>query len=295
MGEAAITKTSEAAAGTVEHYLTRVLAGEPESAPARLADALEALGYHILGDAPIEARRGARGLAARIHTSNNVLDYPVALNVAVKSASAGSARVTFYYRLKHPLLSASGRATLTREAEAVVALAALRAGRARCVACGSLAAAGSRFCRQCGAPSGRDEPSEFEVLRVTAGTCASFQLTTIGALLFLCATLATVAAWADWLGRGRVFAWVATALGVGAGIGLFAGLRRMYRTLHPSLDDAEHAPESGLMTGALSATRDLQPVVRARAVQGSLREQTTRHLRTPEEEDSAKTQELAEE
>lgn len=285
---------SSASSGGAEHFLTRVVAGEPESAAARLGEALETLGYHVLGGDPLEARRGARGLAARIHTSNNVLDYPVALSVAVKAASAGSARVTFYYRLKHPLLSASGRQTLTREAEAAVALAALRAGRASCVACGAEASAGSRFCRQCGAPAGRDEPTEFEVLRVTAGTCASFQLTTIGALLFLAATLAAVAAWLDWLGRAREFAWAALLLGALGWLGLFAGLRRMYRTLNPPELDAPASSATSLRARAQTPTRELD--ARQRPVQASLREGTTRLLEeTPaaRDADAAETQNLA--
>jgi hypothetical protein len=286
------SESSSSTTGAAEHYLTRVLAGEPESAAARLGEALETLGYHVVGREPVEARRGARGLAARIGTSNNVLDYPVALSVAVNPASAGSARVTFFYRLKHPLLSSGGRQTLTREAEAVVALAALRAGRASCVACGELAAAGSRFCRRCGAPAGRDEPSEFEVLRVTAGTCASFQLTTIGALLFLAATLAAVAAWVDWLGRARLFAWAAAALGALAWVGLFSGLRRMYRTLNPAYSDAPLSSSEAPRAFARRATRELderEPPAQALAPEG-----TTRLLAETPDAEAAETRNLSE-
>lgn len=287
-----VASSSSSSSGAAEHYLTRVLTGEPESAASRLADALETLGYHVFGGEPVEARRGARGLAARIGTSNNVLDYPVALSVATKPASAGSARVTFYYRLKHPLLSSGGRQTLTREAEAVVALAALRAGRAACVACGAQASAGSRFCRQCGAPSTRDEPSEFEVLRVTAGTCASFQLTTIGALLFLAATLAAVASWFDWLGRGRAFALAAAALGALGWAGLFAGLRRMYRTLNPTEADADTAsPHAAQRAFARRATHEIE--ARERPVQASPREGTTRLLEETPAREAAETRDLA--
>lgn len=285
--------SSPASGGAAEHYLTRVLTGEPESAASRLADALETLGYHVLGGELVEARRGARGLAARIGTSNNVLDYPVALSVAAKPASAGSARVTFYYRLKHPLLSSGGRQTLTREAEAVVALAALRAGRAACVACGAQASAGSRFCRQCGAPSGRDEPSEFEVLRVTAGTCASFQLTTIGALLFSIATLAAVASWLDWLGQSRAFALASAALGALGWIGLFAGLRRMYRTLNPSDSDAETvSPSPAPRDLARRPAREIE--ARERPVRPSMREGTTRLLEETPPREAAETRNLSE-
>lgn len=234
MSEDLLTVASDdpSASGTGEHFLTRNLIGDAESAPSRLAEALEQLGYYVLRQEPLQARRGARGMAAWIG-SNNVLNYSVALTVAVKPLSAGASRVTFCYALKHRLLSGSGRQTLTREAEAIIALAALRSASSACVACGATAASGSRFCRHCGTPAVWAEPAELEVLKVTAGMCAGYSRAALGAgalalsfLVLLLAGLTTTLSFKVMFG-----VMVATAL-LGWAL-LLTGLRRLHRTLNP--------------------------------------------------------------
>src|SRR5215510_15186416 len=46
-----------------DHDVTRIVAGDAESLRARLAGALEQMGYRVLNENPIQARRGASGLA----------------------------------------------------------------------------------------------------------------------------------------------------------------------------------------------------------------------------------------
>lgn len=48
-----------------DHDVPRIVAGDAESLRARLADALEQMGYRVLNENPIQARRGASGLAWR--------------------------------------------------------------------------------------------------------------------------------------------------------------------------------------------------------------------------------------
>ena len=82
-----------------DHDVTRIVAGDAESLRARLASALERMGYRVLNENPIQARRGARGLA-RSGCSQDILDYHRSLYIGLKSAGANSTRVTFAYTVK---------------------------------------------------------------------------------------------------------------------------------------------------------------------------------------------------
>jgi len=143
-----------------DHDVTRIVAGDAESLRARLAGALERMGYRVLNENPIQARRGASGLA-RSGCSQDILDYRRSLDIGLKSAGANSTRVTFAYTVKgvsSGYITKGDRNTLTREAEAIVALAQSRAALSYCPACGADGAGGSRFCRQCGAPVAASVP-----------------------------------------------------------------------------------------------------------------------------------------
>ena len=221
------------ASGAGEHLLSRILLGDVESVRSRLADGLEQLGYYVLKEEPLVARRAARGWAAWLG-SNNVLNYSVALTVAVKPLSAGVARITFCYALKHRMLTNSGRQTLTREAEAIIALAAMRSASAGCVACGATAAVGSRFCRQCGTPTVSSEPAEVEVLKVTAGLCAGYTRTVFGAIILALAFIALLLALTTAAEPPTgVVVGVSLLLGALGWTLLLTGLRRLHHTLNP--------------------------------------------------------------
>ena len=166
--------------GNTEFYLKQVLAGDEEGVRARLVEALETLNYLVLGEQPLQARRGARGLGA-YYASADVRDYPTKLNIALKPLGAGATLVTLDYEVTHAgSVSTKGdRQTLRREAEALFALAADRVGPATCRACGAYNAGDSRFCRLCGAQCAA-EPAELEVMRLTAGARAGHQLNVVG-------------------------------------------------------------------------------------------------------------------
>ena len=261
MGSDAVAALSDAGTpGTGEHLLSRILLGDVESVRSRLADGLEQLGYYVLKEEPLVARRAARGWAAWLG-SNNVLNYSVALTVAVKPLSAGVARITFCYALKHRMLTSSGRQTLTREAEAIIALAAMHSASAGCVACGATAAMGSRFCRQCGTPTVSPEPAEVEVLKVTAGLCAGYTRTVFGAIILALTfiTLLVALTTAAVPQAGVVFG-VSLLLGALGWTLLLTGLRRLHYTLNPKRETDVVLPVGNQPAGGLSEDEMLHPI-----------------------------------
>ena len=170
-----------------DHDVTRIVAGDAESLRARLADALERMGYRMLNENPIQARHGASGLA-RSGCSQDILDYHRSLYIGLKSAGANSTRVTFAYTVKgvhSGFITKGDRNTLTREAESIVALAQSRAALSYCLACGAGGVGGTRFCRQCGALLASADPPELDLLRLTADANASFKNIATGALFAL--------------------------------------------------------------------------------------------------------------
>jgi hypothetical protein len=166
--------------GSTEFYLRHVLAGDEADVRARLVEALETLGYLVLGEQPFQAKRGARGLGA-YYASADVRDYPTRLSVSLRPSGAGATLVTLDYEVKHAggVSMKGDRQTLRREAEAIFALAADRVAPASCPACGAYNAGETRFCRLCGALCAA-EPAELEVLRLEAGARAGHQLNLTG-------------------------------------------------------------------------------------------------------------------
>lgn len=178
---------------TTEIYLKRVLVGDVESVRARLSAALERLGYDVIEEEPaLHGRRGSKGWGVH-YASADVLDYSMTLVIRLKSVSIHSTRATFDYTIKHPWLSEGEKEVLTREAEAITALATTRAADKVCAACGTEATDDSRFCRRCGAPM-TSEHSELEVLRMTAEARAAHTSVVTGTILSLASTVAVLLA-----------------------------------------------------------------------------------------------------
>ncbi len=172
--------------GVAEHEVVRLVPGDLETVRRRLCEALEQLGYRVLDENPLRARRRASGWGQSGCTTN-VLDYPITLQIGLKAISHNTTRATFDYTVKNPMLVEGDRHTLMREAEALIALAVARATSTACVACGAEAVASARFCRQCGAPNAAAEPAELEVLRLTANSRAAYHSLLSGGLLLLAA------------------------------------------------------------------------------------------------------------
>lgn len=169
-----------------EHEVVRLVPGDIETVRRRLSEALEQLGYRVLDENPLRARRRASGWGQSGCTTN-VLDYPITLQIGLKAISHNTTRATFDYTVKNPMLVEGDRHTLMREAEALIALAVARATSAVCATCGAETIASARFCRQCGAPNAASEPAELEVLRLTANSRAAYHSLLSGGFLFLAA------------------------------------------------------------------------------------------------------------
>lgn len=176
-----------------EHALQSVLDSDVESVRARLIHALEKLDYMVITDEPLHARRKARGLA-RYRVAANILDYPIKLTIGLRQISGNATLVTFDYVAEHEgSISFEGdRRTLTREAEAIIALASAQNASA-CGSCGTKQTSEGRFCRICGQPTIGREPAELEVLRVAAGARAGQHLVIVGAAWAALSTAAAVA------------------------------------------------------------------------------------------------------
>jgi len=159
------------------HVLRSVLSGDVESARQRLTRALEKLGYHVITDDPLYARRSARGWAV-YYSSFDILDYPLKLRIGLKALSPNATLATFDYLAEHTgaVSSKGDRQTLRMEAEAIIALASQSGTTTVCNACGTNQPDDSRFCRVCGAPNEGGAPAELEVLRLTAGARAGHHM-----------------------------------------------------------------------------------------------------------------------
>ena len=263
---------------TFEHDVTRIVAGDPESVRARLADALEQMGYRVLDENPLHARRSARG-GAMTGCSTNVLNYSTSLNVGLKSAGPNSTRVTFDYVVKQVYtgyLSKGDRHTLTREAEAIIALATARALPSTCASCGAEIVGGSRFCRQCGAPKNAAHPAELEVLRLTGGANASYKSIAPGALFIVIALLLPLILFfldqdhAKFAKRVIAISMIAGSLGASGLIMLLMGMFRLRKLAKPPAE-AEPLPLPPRRSIGVPDTAELPPP----SVQHSVTEATT--------------------
>lgn len=217
-----------------DHDLTLAIPGDAGSVRARLVSAVQTLGYKILGDQPIHAKRGKQ-CAAKWDCSLNVLDYATTLTISLKQTNDAAVLATFNYEVKSYMGMTKGdRQTLAREAEAIVALALERAAVSACRTCGTEVVDESNFCRRCGAPLVLVVP-ELEVLRLTRNVRGSYHNIFVGIIALLLAML-TVLPWYIVIG-GRI---VTPMLLVGiplASYGLFLllnGARQLHTTLNPS-------------------------------------------------------------
>src|SRR5215475_3778926 len=237
-----------------DHDVTRIVAGDAESLRARLAGALEQMGYRVLNENPIQARRGASGMA-KSGCSQDILDYRRSLDIGLKSAGANSTRVTFAYTVKgvnSGYITKGDRNTLTREAEAIVSLAQSRAALSHCPACGADGAGGTRFCRQCGAPVAASDPPELDLLRLTADANASYKNIVAGAIFILTGLLSSMLIFMKFilfppLEEAKLVKLMALLMGSLGGTGLaflIAGLWRLGRTIKHRPEQEELPPPS---------------------------------------------------
>jgi hypothetical protein len=193
MSELVETVDGKRGLSRTEHALRSVLNGNIDVVRPRLIQVLEDMGYNVMTDAPLYARRRARG-AARYYLSANILEYPTELTIGLREIGPDATLVTFDYVLEHHggLSFKGDQHTLTREAEAIIAMAAWDHDASSCSSCGTAQVSEGRFCRVCGAPTVTREPAELEILRITAESRAGHHLITSGAVLAAFAALAAL-------------------------------------------------------------------------------------------------------
>lgn len=211
----------------VESHISVQMIGNPLTARQQLMTALQCVGYHIVRDQPLLARRSARN-GAQAQMSANILDYQCKLEIHFVSLSPYTTQVTFDYQI-HQGRWCTPQPTLQREAEAIVAIAQRLRTPTVCSTCGVKLTGESRFCRSCGTSLQLELPPQLEVLRLTAGLRTGFDLICVGTLLLLALLIVLfVGIKFESLTIFAVFAIPSGILGLWA---FLAGIRRLAVTL----------------------------------------------------------------
>ena len=214
-----------------EHSTRRVLTGETEVVRQRLIAALEMMGYSVVNENPLYARRAK----LKNIISADFTEHARKLSISLRPASETATVATFDFAVVHGGCMMKGDLqTLEREADAIIALATAPPASSICRACGTENAGDVRFCRLCGAPSVSGVPRELEVLRLTAGSRAALQEIAFGTaivLLVLAITLPLII-----LGNPKAFKAGLMGLAIGETVGWWMalyGILRLRRTLNP--------------------------------------------------------------
>ncbi|HEX8352827.1 MAG TPA: zinc ribbon domain-containing protein [Pyrinomonadaceae bacterium] len=212
-----------------EYTARRVLTGEVEGVRARLVYALESLGYVVVSDNPLQARRARQKDIVRA----DFTDHGRRLAAGLRQVGAAATQVTFDFAVSHGGFMTKGDLlTLEREADAVVALASEPPATGLCRSCGTENGGEARFCRLCGAPNASGEPAELEVLRLTAGSRAGLQEIFCG--LLIAVVVAAAVAPFLLLGKPKVVNVGLIILAIGEVVGWWMalyGMLRIHRTL----------------------------------------------------------------
>jgi hypothetical protein len=237
-----------------DHDLTLAITGDVATVRRRLLEAIQKVGYKVLGEQPIYAKRG-RQCSAVWDCSLNPLDYPTTLTVSLKQTNDAAVLATFSYEIKSYVhLTKGDRQTLAREAEAVAALATERSAISACRACGTQVTDESHFCRRCGAPLVLDVP-EMEVLRLTRSARGSYHNIVVGLIALLLAVLTVSLMFI--VNGGRIYAplfWAGIALASYAVIVLLQGSWQLHHTLNPkTTKSVTTSPQPAFKSSATTA------------------------------------------
>jgi hypothetical protein len=236
-----------------EHTTRRVTAGDVESVRGRLVYALESLGYVVVSENPLQARRAQLKDIVRA----DFTDHARKLAVGLRQGGAAATQVTFDFVVTHGGFVTKGDLlTLEREADAVMSLAAEPPATGLCRSCGTENGGDARFCRLCGAPNSAGAPAELEVLRLTAASRAGLQEIVCGlsiALLTLAVALALIL-----VGRPKAVTagWIILIIGenIGWWMALY-GMARIHRTLNRK-PEAKTLPVAAPVTPLFAPARD---------------------------------------
>jgi hypothetical protein len=257
--------------GERDYDLSLTITGEVESLRPRLREALQTLGYTVLGDQPLYAKRGAQG-GARWECSFEALDYPTRLTISLKQINNIAVVATFNYEIKtHACMTKGDRQTLAREAEAIAALASERHAMSACPACATPVTDDSHFCRRCGSPLVIDAP-ELEVLRLTRKTRTAYHNQFLGIVLFALAAFVLLSLIVVGPKAVTFVIGFASVLGLFGLLALLQGLWQLHFSLNPKPVEKAIRPHPTFDVGQ---TKALRPT----PVHASVTEGTTELLR----------------
>lgn len=254
-----------------DHDVTLTIAGEVESLRLRLIEAVQKLGYKVLGEQPIYAKRNAQ-CGARSGCSFEALDYPTELTIQLKQVNEIAVVATFNYEVKSYMRITKGdRQTLLREAEAIVALASGRSSLSACPSCATPVTDDSHFCRRCGAPL-VIEVAELEVLRLTRKSRAAYHNVLMGVVILFITSLLLLPLFRIDPKAFKVMVLFVTAFGAFGLFALLQGIWQLHFVLNPGT--AKHA----LSPAARALTAPVTQALPPQFTQGSITEGTTELL-----------------
>lgn len=242
-----------------DHDLTIVIPGEVASVRARLVEALQQVGYKIIAEQPLTAKRGKQG-SAKWDCSINVLDYQTNLTIGLKQTNDAAVLATFNYEIKSYMCMTKGdRKTLACEAEAIAALTTERLTLSACRSCGTQVTDESNFCRRCGAPLVVDVP-ELEVLRLTKSVRGSYHTIFVGMMAMLAALLTVVPIF---IVRGGIYGplfWVGVPFATYGLFMLLNGLWQLHRTLNPNIPKSVTTTQPAFVNPVVTTALPPRPV-----------------------------------
>jgi hypothetical protein len=252
-----------------DHSLTLTITGEVESLRPRLIEAVQELGYTVLGEQPIYAKRGAQ-CGARWGCSLSAIDYPTKLTLTLKQINEIAVVAGFNYEIKSYMMTKGDRQTLAREAEAIAALASERFISA-CPSCGTQITDDSHFCRRCGAPLVVDV-AELEVLRLTRKSRASYYNLVFAVVSLLVAVALVVPMF--WV-QPKLFRVLVMLSSLAGAFGFFALLQSFWQLHHTLKPKAKKETTARSQPTFAAAFTTALPAATAR---GSITEGTTELL-----------------
>ena len=215
----------------MNHDLTLAIPGDVASVRARIVEAIQQLGYKVMGEQPIYAKRAIKSCARSM--SINVLDYPTTITISLKQTNDMSVLATFNYEVTSDMRITKGdRQTLAREAEAVAALTTERHALSACRSCGTQITDESHFCRRCGAPLVVDVP-ELEVLRLTSRARGSYYNLVVGMFALLLAIIGVSILFLFTGVRTSPIFWVGFGIAVFGLVALIQGTWQLHFALNP--------------------------------------------------------------
>lgn len=237
-----------------DHSVTLTITGDAESLRRRLVEAVQALGYTVLGEQPIYAKRSAQ-CGARWGCSFEALDYPTKLTLTLKQINEIAVAASFNYEIKsYRRMTKGDRRTLKLEAEAIAALASERLSISACPACGTRVTDDSHFCRRCGAPLVIDA-AELEVLRLTRKSRTSYHNLMIAVVTLFAASLFLLPLF--WVGPKvfKILVLMSVVFGAFGVLALLQGVWQLHYTLNPKAtkDSSARSQPAAALTTALPA------------------------------------------